>query len=148
MKFQVVESIARPPAEVFAAATDFAGAPKRISGILRVEMLTDGPVGVGTRFKETRKMFGKEATEEMTVVEFDPGRRYVLGAMSCGCRYRTEIRVEPAGGGSRIAMEFAGEPLTLLGKVMSFLMRPMFKSAAKLCAKDLADLRTALEAAH
>lgn len=148
MKLQVAETIARSPGEVFAAATDFAHAPERISGILRVEMLTDGPVGVGTRFKETRKLFGKEATEEMTVVEFEPGRRYVLSAMSCGCRYRTEIRVEPTAGGSRIAMDFAGEPLTLVAKVMSFLMRPLFKSAAKLCAKDLADLKASLEAAR
>jgi len=106
MQIEVSESVARPPAQVFAAASDFAHAASRISGILRVEMLTEGPVGVGTRFRETRKMFGKEASEVMTVAEFEPPRRYVLTAESHGCRYRSEIRVEPDGAGSRLVMVY------------------------------------------
>ncbi len=141
----MTETVARPPADVFAAAADFANSPSRISAIIRVEMLTGGPVGVGTKFRETRRMFGKEASEVMTVTEFEPPRRYVLGCESHGCRYRSEIRVEPMGPGSRLVMVFGAEPLTFFAKLMSFLMKPMIRSMAKMCGKDLAELKAALE---
>ena len=142
----VRERIAAPPEKVFAVASDFAGAAERIDGILRVEMLTPGPLAVGTRFRETRKMFGKEASEEMTVVELDAPRRYVLLAESHGSRYRSELRFEPEGAGTEIVMTFRGEPLTLAAKVMSVLMKPMLESMVKLCARDLADLKRWIEA--
>ncbi len=37
-------------------------------------------------------------------------------------------------------MVFDAKPLTLLAKVMSFLMRPMMKMVLKECSKDLDDL--------
>ena len=141
----VRERIAASPEKVFAAASDFGNAAKMIPGILRTEVLTPGPVGVGTRFRETRKMFGKEATEEMTVAEFEPPRRYVLLAESHGSRYRSELRFEPDGAGTEVVMSFRGEPLTAVAKVMSVLMKPMMKSMSKLCAKDLADLKRSIE---
>jgi carbon monoxide dehydrogenase subunit G len=140
------EQIAAPPERVFAAASDFANAPKAIPGILRVEMLTPGPVRAGTRFRETRRMFGKEASEEMTVAELEPPRRYLLTAESHGSRYRTEFRFEPgAAAGTEVVMTFRGEPLTTFAKVMTFVMKPMMKSMAKLCARDLADLKRSIE---
>jgi len=62
MQFTLDKHIAAPPMRVFAAASDFRNAPQRIHGIKKVEMLSTGPVGVGTRFKETRVLFKKEAT--------------------------------------------------------------------------------------
>jgi len=142
----VRERIAAPPERVFVVASDFANAAKTIEGILRVEMLTPGPVGVGTRFRETRKMFGKEASEEMTVAELEPPRRYVLLAESHGARYRSELRFEPQDAGTEVVMTFRGEPLTVVAKVMAALMKPMMKSMAKHCAKDLTDLKRSIEA--
>jgi carbon monoxide dehydrogenase subunit G len=146
MNLRIEKTVAADPKTVFAAASDFANAPKRITGITRVEMLTQGPVGVGTRFRETRRMFGKEATETMEVTAFEPGRSYVLACDSHGCRYRSEIRVEPAAGGSKLTMTFEAEPLTRMAKVLSFLMKPMVKSVAKHVARDLDDLKAAVEA--
>jgi carbon monoxide dehydrogenase subunit G len=141
----VTERIAAPPETVFAAASNFGEAAGTIRGILRVEMLTPGPVGVGTRFRETRKMFGKEASEVMTVSEFEPPHRYVLLAESHGSRYRSELRFDPAGGGTDVTMTFQAEPLTFGAKVMSFVFRPMMKSVSKLCAQDLVDLKQSVE---
>lgn len=138
--------ISAPPEDVFRAASDFARAPERIRGILKVEMLTGGPVGKGTRFRETRRLFGREASEEMEVIEFEAPRRYVLGAESHGCRYRTELAFEPRGSGTDVRMTFGATPLTFFAKVMSVLMRPMMKKIVTECGKDLDDLRASLEA--
>ncbi len=142
----VTETINAPAAEVFAAASDFANAPQRISGIKKMEMLTEGPVGLGTRFRETRVMFGKEATETMEVIDFQPGRSYTLGASSCGCEYRTTVSVRPTGSGSEITFEFEGKPLTLGAKILSVLTGWMVKSACfKAIRQDLAGLKAHME---
>jgi len=141
----VSETVAAPPERVFAAATDFPNCADYIEGIQRVEMLTDGPVGKGTRFRETRKLFGKEATEEMEIVEYDPPRSYVLGAESHGSRYRTELRFEPEGEGTKVTMDFQATPLSGFAKVMTVLAKPMMKSMAKMCAKDLKDIKQHVE---
>jgi hypothetical protein len=141
----VNRNIAAPREVVFRHLSDFRNAPARVSGIKRVEMLTDGPVGKGTRFKETRIMMGREATETMEVLEFNPPVGYVLGAESCGCRYRSEFRLTHSGSGTDVQMTFDATPLTFFAKVMSFLMRPMMKSCMKLIAKDLDDIKSSIE---
>ncbi|MDH3284327.1 MAG: SRPBCC family protein [Acidobacteriota bacterium] len=137
--------IAAPVDEVFARASDFARAPDVIEGIAKVEMLTGGPVGQGTRFRETRIMFGREAIEEMEVTAFDPPRRYALGCENHGCRYHSELRFTPSGSGTDVEMSFDATPLTTIAKIMSLVMRPMMRSLAKTCLKDLDDLKSALE---
>jgi carbon monoxide dehydrogenase subunit G len=138
--------IQAPPAKVFALATDLRNAAGRIKAIQKLEVLTEGPIARGTRFRETRVMFGRPATEEMTITEFEPPARYALGAESCGCRYRTEFRFTPESGGTEVEMSFAAQPLTFFAKAMSLLMRPLLKSLTKACARDLNDLKVVAEA--
>lgn len=139
------ETIAAPIDEVFARAIDFVNAPQAIRGIEKVEMLTDGSVGKGTRFRETRTMFGREAVEEMEITRFEPPSLYALGANSHGCEYLSTFRLHERQGSTEIELTFESTPLTLSAKVMSFLMKPMLKTVASECAKDLADLKRSIE---
>jgi hypothetical protein len=132
---------------VFALASDFAGAPSRVRGIVRVEMLCSGPVGVGTRFRETRVCFGREATEEMEVVELDPPRRYALACESCGCRFLSELRFTPRGSGTALEMAIRCEPQTWVARIMSVLMRPFAAKMTNEIARDLQDIKAAAEGA-
>jgi len=145
-QLSVKKYIEAPVAEVFARAADFAGAAERISGITKMEMLTEGPVGIGTRFRETRIMFGKEATEEMEITVFEPEKRYGLAAESHGTRYYSEFLFAASGSGTDVEMTFQATPLTFFAKIMSVLMRPMMKMMAKLCLQDLSDLKASIEA--
>ena len=139
--------IAAPREVVFQHLTNFRLAPEAIKGIKRIEMLTEGPTGVGTKFKETRIMFGREASEVMEVTAFDPPSGYALGCVSCGCRYHTEFRLKPNGTGTDVEMVFDVQGLTLVAKVMGLLMRPMLKMCMKQIAKDLDDAKAAIEGA-
>jgi hypothetical protein len=140
--FELMTSVdvAAPPARVFAVASDLRGAAGRIRGIAKMEVLTDGPVRVGTRFRETRKMFGREATEEMEVVTFDPPRAMAFGCENHGCRYHMEMRCVPKGAGTELQMHFQAEPLTFFARVMGTLMKPMAKKMMSACRKDLDDI--------
>ncbi len=145
MKLTAKKLVAAPVDRVFAVAADFAGAADFIGGITRVEMLTDGPVGVGTRFRETRRLHGREGSEEMEVTEFEPNERYALGCESHGCLYRTVFRFRPTGEGTEIDMEFAATPQTLFARIMSVIMRPAIKSVGKIVEQDLEDIKNAAE---
>lgn len=120
-----------------------------IEAIESVERLDDGErFGLGTTWRETRTMFGKKATEEMEVTEFDDGRRYAAAAESHGSKYFSEISVEPADGGCRITMRFRGEPQSTLARVMDATVGRLFIGATrKALARDLADIGAAAEAA-
>lgn len=144
-KLQVTRHINAPPETVFARATDMEHTAEIISGIEKVEILTDGPVGLGTRFRETRIMLGREAVEEMEFIVFEPPHRYVLGAASHGSRYRTEFVFAEKEGGTDMTLHFEGTPLTFFAKIMTFLMKPMMKKMADMCAADLEDLKKAIE---
>jgi carbon monoxide dehydrogenase subunit G len=143
--FTMTRHVSAPQAMVFEYVTDLRRAPERISGITRMEVLTEGPIRAGTRFKETRMMFKRECTEEMEVTAFDPPRRYALGCDSCGCRYHSEFLITPNGNGTDVKMSFDAKPLSLFAKIMSVVMRPMMKSCERAIAQDLDDLKAAIE---
>ncbi len=146
MQFSHSVAIAAPPEDVFALSTDLDRWSKAIKSIVRVEKLTPGPVAVGTRFKETRVMFGREATEEMTFTQLDPPRGYTLEANSCGCLYRSVITIDRKGDGSELTMTFDAKPLTFFAKLMSPLGKLMAGTMKKCISQDLDHLKAALEA--
>jgi hypothetical protein len=147
-QIRVSSRIAAPAEKVFAKATDLKRAPEFISAIKKMEILTPDPIGVGTRFRETRVMFGREATEEMQVTVFEPPRRFAIGAESNGCRFLSEFSFRSDGPATEVEMSFGAEPLTFPAKVMAFLMSPMMRSMEKVCAKELEELKSAVESGN
>jgi uncharacterized protein YndB with AHSA1/START domain len=136
----VTRTIPAPPEQVFGLFTDLDAAPERLSQIDAIERLTDGPVGVGTRWKETRTMFGRQATEEMEITEFAPPRAYAVEAESCGTRFRTDFRFSPETQGTRVEMQFVATPVSLFAHIMSPLSGLMKGMLVKCLEQDLDDL--------
>ena len=137
--------IAAPVSTVFSIFTDLERAPERISAIRKLEVLTPGPFAVGTRFRETRVMFGKEASEVMEVVELQPGKSYSVAAVSCGMSYLTRFDFAADGDGTRVDVTFRAEAQSFFAKLMSPLSGLMMAQGRKMFAKDLDELRKACE---
>lgn len=144
---EVQTTIAASPGRVFAVATDLENLPQTMSGIDTVEVLTGGPFGQGTRWRETRTLYGKQATEEMWVTGFDPPRSYVVEAESHGAHYRTEITFVPDGDGTRVRFAFGARPVNFMARLFSVLTWMMMKSLKKAMQQDLEDLKTVAESA-
>jgi carbon monoxide dehydrogenase subunit G len=143
--FTVTQTVQAPVADVFAVFADVENAASRITEILRIEKLTPGPVGVGSRFKETRVMFKREATETFEVTAFEPGDNYELTATSCGAEFCTRFTFTPDGNGTRVDVTVQTRALSLYAKLftpMAFLMKGMMR---KCLIRDLEQLRTAVE---
>lgn len=138
--------IQAPLPVVFEVFTDLGRARERVRAIEALEVLTPGPFGEGTRFRETRKMFGHSATETMEVRDFRPGQGYALTAESHGCRYLSTFEFTPSGAGTRVRLTFTAEPLTTAAKMMGSMMSLMAGSVQKAFREDLEDLKQACEA--
>ena len=140
MRITVQLKIDAPPDVTFALVADIPGWPRVISGIQSVDMLTPGPVAVGTRFRETRVMFGRQATEEMTVAEIEAPRRLILTAFNHGTAYRAEHLFEAHGGGTKLELAFEGRPVTLLARLLTPLGLLFRGTVKRQLEADLADL--------
>ncbi len=88
-EIKLTRTVAAPPQRLWEVVTDLDSVSRHISGISRIERL-DGGNGfeVGTRWRETRTMFGREATEEMEVTGLEPGRSYTVEADGRGALAR------------------------------------------------------------
>ena len=125
------------PQIAFETISDFPNAADFVEGIKEIQMLTDGPVAVGTRIKETRIIMGREGTEEMEVTVLDAPEKFVVEAYNHGTAYITTYDVEPDGDGAKVTMTFTGTPQTLMAKILAALFSKMISSVADMMEKDM-----------
>jgi hypothetical protein len=150
--FTMTKRISAPVEVVFDVASDLEHAAGRFRGIEKIELVTPAPVGVGTRWRETRRMMGRQATETMEMTAFDRPHRYTVGCHSCGAYMETAFRFTPMGGASGpgatdLTLDIRCQPRSLFAKMMSPLTRLMFTKMMRGCMEnDLDDLARAAEA--
>ncbi len=146
-EFKYAKRFDAPPDRVFAAMTDIERWPDMISGITATEKLTEGPVGIGTRLRETRVMMGKDRTEEMEITAFEAGKGFTMGCRSCGCDISFVHRLTPDGGGTHFELESITRPISLFAKLTAPIMGVMMKGTMTKCMdKDYADLERYINA--
>lgn len=135
-----------PVERVWQVATDIAGAPRTMSAITSVEILTDRPFGPGFTWRETRRMFGQSATEQMWVSACEAPSWYEVRADSRGMHYVSRLQCTAVGDGTRVDYMFSGTPVGLLARVMDKVMAMLPSSVvARSLQQDLADLAAACE---
>jgi Polyketide cyclase / dehydrase and lipid transport len=131
----------------FEAFSDFATAAARVKAIDSVELLTPPPVRVGTRFRETRTLYGKRATEKMTVSRFDPPDALELTAASHGMACLSTYRFSREAARTRVSLTFQGTPQSTPARIFAPVMGPIMTSPMqKMLKRDLEDMRAFIEA--
>lgn len=114
--------IERPLAEVFDFVADERNEPKYNPEMTVAEKVTDGPVGVGTRFHSV--MAGRGGPAEMTIefTEFERPRRIVETThVSHVMDIVGELRFEPVAGGTKMTWQWDLRPrglYRLLGPIV------------------------------
>lgn len=147
MQLCVSTNINSSPDNVWQAITDFEHCENWIDGILNLTILEQPENGlVGFKWQETRKMFGKEATEIMWITGCVHGESYTTRAENCGAIYVSKLTVIPEGKTTKLTMEFSGTSeswlVNLMSKLMGFFMT---KSMIKMLEDDLADIKAHVE---
>lgn len=138
--------VAAPCDRVWSMVTDIAGAPTNIPAIKSVEFTGPAREGLGTRWRETRVMFGREVTEQLEITEWMPPREYVVTSQNHGCGNRCAVRVRPNGGGAQLEYEFRITAHSLFARILTGVMLPFMRGAIrKALAADLAAIKTRCE---
>ncbi|MDH3944678.1 MAG: SRPBCC family protein [Anaerolineae bacterium] len=147
MKISVETEIRAPAKVVWDIITDIKNSPEFISGIDEVEVLDSPADGlVGLKWKETRTLFGRTATEIMWITEAVENEYYKVRAESHGALYLTDFYLSESNGVTTLKMDFDGTPQTLGAKIMSALTGFMFKkSTEQAVIQDLEDIKAAAE---
>ncbi len=147
--FTVTRELAASPHEVFNAMTNLDDAGDWMPGFVRIQRLgAPGELSVGSRWRETRRMLGKEATEEFEVLEMSPPSRLRLrvdgsrGTSGSG-EFIFSYTLVPTVLGTLVTLD--GDIRGLAG--MMVVMGRVFSGICKrACARDLAALGHHLKA--
>lgn len=147
MEFKTSIRIKASQEKVWSIISDIEHAKDNISAIESIEVLEPGVDGLlGLKWKETRTMFGKQATEIIWITDTTENEFYQTRAESHGAIYISKLWLAPQDGDTLLNMSFKGTPQTFGAKFMSALLGWAFKGATlKALNKDLEDIKTAAE---
>ena len=102
--FTMSEHAACSPGRAWEVLMDMSKAPRWRALTRRMELIGDGPVRVGSRYRLEMEVQGKRITRESEVVEYDPPRHITLHSAKDGLFAWFDYRVEPEGDGTRITL--------------------------------------------
>ena len=124
----IVNRVIEAPVDVvFCAVSDIANLPETVSNIVGVEFLSDTRSGLGTRFRETRMMQGKESITELEITEFAENDHLRMVADSHGTIWDTLFEVEPAGDTTTLRLTMDAHAQRLLPRITNPLVKGMIR---------------------
>ena len=147
MQIEVEVTIEGSRDKVWSVLSDIEQSPTVIQGIEQIEILERPSEGlVGLKWRETRTLFGKTATEVMWITDAEENAFYETRAESHGAVYTTRLALSEQDGATRLTMTFGSVAQTLGAKLMYGLMGRMFRKATQdALQQDLADIKAAVE---
>lgn len=127
----VTRTIDAPVERVFSVVADIRNFSQAIEHIERVEFLSESKVGVGTRFRETRNMKGREATVELEVTEYVENDHIRLVSDAHGTIWDTVFTVREKGGATELQMVMDAKAKKLLSKLLNPMLKGMIQKAVE-----------------
>jgi carbon monoxide dehydrogenase subunit G len=125
--FEFSEYIAKPPNEVFDLISNPANGSKFLENIKECKKLTDGPIGVGSKFRETRLMDGKEASTDLRVSAYEPPAHVGISSEVEGIKVEYHYHLAAEAGGTRVRwvceLEASGLRKMMLPMVASIMKK-------------------------
>ncbi len=136
-------TVSRPRAEVFVYLADPRNLPEWQSSVLETRMEAEGPVAVGSRWTEVRRVLGRGMEAGVEVTEYEPDRRFSVRSVAGPVRFNVEHTLEEADGGTRIRIVGRGEQSGFVAKLGDRLVARQAKQAFQ---SDFARLKDRVEA--
>jgi len=134
LQFQITHRFAAPPDAVWRGLTELENGPAWMPSLVRIEPLTEGPMRPGSQWRETRRIFKREATEQFEVTTMEPPRHLGLrvdgtkGASKRG-EYLFEYHLEPDGAGTLLTLDSEIRGMGLMGAIFGWLLAGSFRKA-------------------
>lgn len=140
IQHEVSVHLDQPVEQVFAFLMDPSKLTSWQANLIKSEPLTEGPLRLGSRFREVRRLGGKESEFQGEITAFELNRHFETRTLT-----KPEVRVsyslEPEKGGTRLHHRF-----TMQTRGMMRLLEPMIASSIKRESEtDFAVLKHILE---
>ena len=100
--FRFSEHMNRLPREVFEVISDPTQATGFLDNITDSRKLSDGPIAVGTVFRETRVVSGKESSADLVITAYEPDTHVGVSTEAEGITVAYHYRLYPEDGGTRL----------------------------------------------
>ena len=125
----VTRTIDAPIELVFDTIANINNFAKAVPHIVKTEFVSDVTSGVGTRFRETRLMKGRQATTELEVTEYVPNDHVRIVSDTGGTLWDTVFTVRPDGGQTRLDMVMDAHAHKFIPKLINPLIKGVIKKA-------------------
>jgi uncharacterized protein YndB with AHSA1/START domain len=140
IQHEVIIHLNQPVEQVFAFLMDTGKLAMWQSNLVKTEPLTEGPLRLGSRFREVRRLGRREAEIQGEITAFEVNRRFETKTLT-----KPEVKVsyffEPENGGTRLHHKFV-----MLTSGLMRLLEPMIsKSIKKESESDFETLKRILE---
>jgi carbon monoxide dehydrogenase subunit G len=109
MQFSNAITIARSPHDVFEFISDLENVPKWNYAIAETRKASEGPVAVGTRYRQLRSLPNR-SEETLQVTEFEPDRRFAFEGGLGPFKGTLTYELEEIGGRTRLTNNADLEP--------------------------------------
>lgn len=125
----ITRTIDAPLEDVFNTVADISQFSEAVPHIVKVEFLTESKAGVGTRFRETRVMKGKDVATELEVTEYVENDRVRMVADSHGTVWDSLFTVRSENGKTSLTLIMEARAYKFLPRLMNPLIKGMVAKA-------------------
>ena len=142
IKSEISVVINRPVEEVFAFANDLESDPQWMAAVSERKKTSEGPVGVGTTFRDKGTLLGQKVENNYEVTEYELNAKLGIKTVSGSIQIEATSTCEPVEGGTRFTMAGDAEVAGLFKfaePIVASMMRRQLEA-------DLAKLKELMEA--
>jgi uncharacterized protein YndB with AHSA1/START domain len=141
-KLEAGITINRPIEEVFAFTSNPENEPLWRPELLELEQTSDGPIGVGTTFREVMQFLGRRIESTGEITEYEPNKRNAVKSTSGPFPFEITGTFEPVEGGTEVTFEVEAE----IGGFFRFAEPLVARMGKRQMETQLANLKDLLEA--
>lgn len=142
IKFEKSIFINRPQQEVFDFMSNFENDAQWQSGLVSTKRISDGPIGVGSTWRQASKFLGREIEFDIEMISYDPPHQVGGKSISGPFPVESTSKFEAQDGGTLLTITGQGE----IGGFFKMAEGLVMKQFEKQFESDLAALKKLLEA--
>lgn len=140
IQHEVTIHLNRPVEQVFAFLMDTTQLTTWQTNLIKIDKITEGPLRMGSRFQEVRRLGRKESEIQGEITAFEPNKRFETKTLTKP-QVTVSYLLEPEEGGTRVKHRFV-----MLTSGLMRLLEPMIaKSIRKENIMDFENLKRVLQ---
>lgn len=148
IEFEHTIELPQSPDQVFAVLDDLSQTSKWLASCTGIEVLTPGPMAVGTKLRYSYKDGGRSGQMDGQIVERAPGQKLGYQYQDKMMHVGVHFTMAPAGAGTRLTHSIDITPKTFFAKLVSPFIRKQLPKQTIAAMDSLRTLLAAPGAAH